>query len=125
MIDINNYNKEDGGTDWEAYRKAEIEDGEVCSNCQSFIGLGKGEKRLCYSCGQINKGGSLNHEKLLRCPKCKYTWDASDTDEYELFSEGEHGTYCGECDFEFEIQTRVEYNFESPELLDASKGVEE
>jgi len=122
MTSLDDFRKEDGHIDWDAYKKEEINNGERCFNCDNFIGFGRGEKRMCYSCSNISKKDSLDHSHLIRCPKCKNTWDINDGDDYDFFSEGEHSTSCPECNFQFEIITSVEYTFESPELLDEEMG---
>jgi hypothetical protein len=35
---------------------------------------------------------------------------------YEVLENGEHSIECPNCDEEFEIETKIEYNFRSPEI---------
>ena len=51
MTDINDFKDENGKVDWKRYNIAEIESGERCYQCNSFIGIfvsGSG-KRQCYT----------------------------------------------------------------------------
>lgn len=117
---MDDFRKEDGNIDWKEYERAEMNFGERCHNCGAFIGIGKGERRLCYPCSEMfYSKKSFAHSKLVRCPKCQFSFDITDSDYYDLFSEGEHEIYCPECSHKFEIQTSVEYSFESPELLES------
>jgi len=119
MTNINDF-KKDGRTDWDAYNQAEIDIGERCSNdnCKQFIGLGKGEKRLCYSCTRLTDKEEINHENLVRCPKCGHTQNPYDGESGDIYCDGQHSIYCDECDCEYEITTNVSYTFDSPELLE-------
>jgi uncharacterized C2H2 Zn-finger protein len=118
MTNMDNFRGKDGNIDWNAYNQAEIENGERCFLCSQFIGwIGSGGRRMCYSCSNIPKKESLDHERFARCPKCKATWDIRESEDYDLFSEGSHSVHC-ECGYDFEIETKVEYSFESPELLE-------
>jgi hypothetical protein len=70
----------------------------------------------CDECLCIVDDEELDHDKLLRCPRCRRVWDPGQEDDYRVFEEGEHSVNCMECDFEFEISTSVNYNFKSPAM---------
>ena len=120
MINMDDYRKEDGHVDWEAYEKARVDAGEKCMTCGSYISLlsrntGPVE---CYKCRALAEDSdAIYHSSHLRCPKCKHSWEAcGDYDDYDRYEPGDHDVECPACEHEFMITTRVEYNFESPAL---------
>lgn len=117
MVHMKDYEK-NGKLDWEAYKQAQINSGEICYNCRSFILFGKGLKRLCHQCQSINEDTEyVTHSKLIRCPKCKHQMDVHDCELYELYEDGDHDISCNDCNHTFTIKTNASYSFESPELI--------
>lgn len=119
MIRIDDYKKADGRIDFNAFHQAEVTLGERCYNCENLIMFSKGIKSLCHQCKDIDKIEEFDHDGLLRCPKCKETWSPQEREDYEVYGEGAHQVSCPECNYDFEVSTRVEYSFTSPELLES------
>jgi len=154
MIQLDDYKKEDGSTDWWAYKAAQKANGEICRECGDYIfGLrDHGFPRLCVACKgmylsptlatilvmykmfvtstlapyrKLLEGGEASHETYVRCPKCRHQFNPGQSDYYELYSEGEHEVYCGMCDHEFEITTHVSFLFVSPPFVQESETEDE
>jgi hypothetical protein len=123
MASINDFRLPNGNTDWTAYRQAEVNDGERCYQCYSYIIYGKstGSKGLCASCQALsNTCGEVNHDSYIRCPSCGNTEDITQWDNdsaQEKYEEGSHVVSCSECEYEYEIETHVSYSYTSPALL--------
>lgn len=117
MIHLKDFEDEKGKIDWKAYNKAEEDAGERCYKCGSHIIFAKGFRTICYSCSKATDSEEFDHDCFLRCPKCKETWNPDDTEDYDVYADGEHGVICPECNNEFEITTSVSYSFTSPELV--------
>jgi len=116
-IKINDFDNPDGSTDWNAYRKAKKTNGEECTECGRYILFGKGYPDQCSDCKEAKEGrGDLDHDRLVRCPKCRNMWDPWDAEDYDLFNDGTHDVCCTECDHEFEVETQVSYSFRSPAM---------
>lgn len=127
MADFKDFTMENGNTDWMAYHKAQIEDGEVCYQCDSYITSYLFNKipgrTLCFDCKNLDESNEkVEHSNLLRCPKCCYSWTAiTDCEDYELYNEGDHEVSCRKCNHNFTIETYVSYSFDSPALLPKEK----
>lgn len=107
----------DGKTDWQAYRNAQIRSGERCCLCGEYLFFGgAGFPRLCQDCEDLDKPDELSHDHLVRCPKCGGYWEPIGSDEPELFGDGEHKVWCGDCGHTFEISTQVSFRFCSPAM---------
>jgi len=71
---------------------------------------------FCSECAEMNKtNDAIEHSRLIRCPNCQAKISMYDLE--DIFSEDEHTITCPSCDHDFEIKTRLEYNFESPALI--------
>lgn len=115
MLDFYN---EKGEIDWKAYRATQTANGERCYKCGSGIILHKGYRTLCGDCSEfIANNGETDHHNSVRCPKCRNEMKVHESELYELYEEGEHKICCQSCDFEFEVSTRIEYTFRSPEII--------
>jgi len=115
MIRIKDHEDESGRVDWEAYRKAQVENGENCYRCGHFIFPGTGMRELCHVCQRLDKDNdAVESEEMVRCPHCghqrRVDWEDA------ISEEGEHSLYCESCEKDFEISTRIEYYFTSPPL---------
>lgn len=111
------YKKEDGSTDWAAYRQAQRANGETCSQCDTYIVHSKGHESLCYDCKSLSKKDECSHETYIRCPYCQELRDIRYSEEYEIFHDGEHEVQCYKCNKKFEITTYVSYEFLSPPII--------
>lgn len=123
LLSYDDYKKEDGSIDWNAYRKAEIANGDLCYQCGGSARLlgGPGHRVLCGSCERLSTrlNEEVDHASRIRCPKCGYVHVVDgDWDHYEIFAEGEHSLTCSECNHDFTIETHVSYSFTSPPRLD-------
>ena len=117
---MEDYRKEDGKIDWQAYRQAEIDIGERCYKCGEFILLFTRENKtqsLCGACIDLLKNDEVSHHSYVRCPKCQDITNVFGSERYELYQEGEHEVSCSECDCDFEVRTDVEYKFTSPKVI--------
>jgi uncharacterized C2H2 Zn-finger protein len=122
MISMDDFKKEDGNIDWKAYREAQINAGEKCYRCEQYIpsyfGTPKPYRHLCNDCEELDTNhDEVNHDNLIRCPKCKHTFSIQDIEAWECYEDGEHDLNCPECEHEFRIETSVSYSFTSPELI--------
>ena len=117
MVAILDFEDKDGSVDWVAYKEAKINNGEECYECGAFLFDDKKYRHRCYDCKSLTDDtGSVIHNSKIRCPKCRDTIDV-DSELYEIYKDGLHEVTCWECDHNFDIETRVSYTFESPELL--------
>lgn len=123
---LSDHKNPDGSTNWETYRAAdraerdqEKRDGTRCSTCETYISITfkKGSPEECYDCKEAQKPGELRYSAKPRCPACMKTWNPGDTDDYDLYNEGEHEVTCPNCEHKFEVSTHVEYSFTSPERV--------
>lgn len=121
-VKIDDYEGPNGTVDWQAYRKASIENGEKCRDCGAFIMSPSGHPSWCYDCNDARSNtGEINHNRMVRCPACRYMWAPGEHDDYELLSDEEHEVNCYECNHEFTITTNVSYSFDSPPLLNTEE----
>ena len=115
MISIEAYTNDEGRTDWEAYRAAQLQAGEYCMSCGAGIVFPKGQPTTCGECRWMAaEEGEVCHGGRLRCPACRHQWDVADFDVFDLYEEGRHEIMCPECEHEFTVSTDVSYTFTSP-----------
>lgn len=108
----------DGKIDWIAYRKAQIDAGEICKICSGLILSIRNSTgpRNCNECVKLlTDKGEVTHRNFVRCPKCHNLMNINDW--YSIWEEDDHNVSCDECGHEFTIQTYVERTFESPEII--------
>lgn len=120
-IEINNF-KVDGKIDWNAYRKAQIRNGESCSRCKEYILFPKGYETFCSRCEDLENPEELVHNTFIRCPNCLKSWDPARSEDYDVFQEGENDVCCHECNFDFIVSTHVKHTFYSPPLIEKEKS---
>lgn len=140
MMDASKYTKfndykVDGNIDWTAYRKAQTENGEICSKCRSHITFAKGHETACRDCDKLeNDDGEVWSDNYIRCPKCSVTWQPYEREHYELLEDGSHDVTCQNCDHDFTVSTSISWTFNSPPKIqeedngekdEANKGSEE
>ena len=73
MINFEDYKKDDGLIDWTSYRKAKIDAGETCYQCNQSVSMfifykPSGKRSLCSDCKDLLLQKSVSHDKLIRCP---------------------------------------------------------
>jgi hypothetical protein len=127
MINPDDFKKADGYIDWDACNKARVEAGEKCYKCGGFIVSFSNKnksRQLCSQCESLEEKDEVDHDSLIRCPKCKASWDISEHEDYHLYEDGEHDVTCYDCNHEFKVTTNVSYSFTSPELLDQTDKTE-
>lgn len=115
----------DGKTDWTAYDKAQkayrqqqVANGDYCYQCGAYILFGgKGYQQSCGDCRGLIDSSSISHKSKIRCPYCRHTFNPAESDNYEVYQEGEHTVYCGMCDKDFEVSTHIQHTFHSPALI--------
>lgn len=131
MVDFESCKKPDGTFDHQKYhemQKQENEErkakGELCRlpNCNRFIVWSKGYPQACPECKSLDNPDELNHDREIRCPKCGYHWSVFDSENYDLYAEGEHEVSCPDCNHKFEIITSISYDFQSPERIKEGGG---
>ncbi len=118
-INIDDYEKPDGSIDWEKYRKAQLDNGEICSKCSSYIVWRSTDgPSLCYECKQINKDlEEFSHSRFIICPFCKKSVDPSEIDHPSVaYEDGHHAFTCLDCEKEFEVETSVSFYYTSRKL---------
>jgi len=89
-----------------------------CEQCKkSMLLCGNESFIICDECRELNNNTKepVEHSRLIRCPQCQYKMSMYDLE--DIFTEDEHTVTCMKCDYDFEIVTRIEYNFESPALI--------
>lgn len=118
MISFKDFEREDGTVDWQAHGRAEVAAGEKCYQCGDFILYSKGVRILCFDCNKATEDGELNHDRFLRCPKCRELWNPMDSEDYQVFQEDSHDVSCQECGHDFEVSTAVSYTFTSPAMVE-------
>jgi DNA-directed RNA polymerase subunit RPC12/RpoP len=122
---MDDFKRPDGNTDWASYEKAQIQNGETCSECKSCLIFPTGQPRICGSCKAMKEDkGEVSHDDDIRCPACRTTWDPRDTEDYDVLEDGEHDIRCPECDHEFTVSTSVSFTFTSPELIEKKPEAE-
>lgn len=126
MLDFEKCRLPDGAFDHKKYdelRKQENAErkakGELCQlpGCNRFIVYSQGHPQICSDCKALDKPEELDHPSDIRCPKCGHHWSVWETDDHELYAEGEHDVKCDRCNHEFMIVTEITYSFESPERI--------
>lgn len=120
FIALSDYKKENGEYDWEAYRKAQVENGDLCHECGGTARIlgGPGHPVLCSPCERMRgqPASEIDHAKRIRCPKCG---NIEEVDfEMNIWEAGEHDVHCSACDHKYVIETEVSYSFVSPPRLD-------
>ena len=71
---------------------------------------------ICTECAEMNRTeGEIEHSRLIRCPRCRNKMSMYDLE--NIFADDVNSVTCIHCDYDFEIVTRIEYNFESPKVL--------
>lgn len=110
-----------GAIDWRAFRRARLENGEICEKCGESIVYPCGYRTICLECKDLALDGEVSHGSRVRCPRCGATWDPHDADCYHVFGDGEHEVCCIECDHDFTISTDVSYTFTSPARVRAPR----
>lgn len=119
MVEMEDFRKADGQIDWTAYRRAKVNAGDDCRRCGRYILFGgNGYPTTCRDCDRLEEdAGEVWHDSSVRCPKCRRVMDVSGCELYKLYEEGTHDISCQSCDHDFEVTTRVEHSFMSPELI--------
>ena len=122
MIKIKDFEREDGSTDWDAYHKAEMANGDRCMTCGCYIipivFQDTHGPRECNSCrNMISDDGEVSHDSRVRCPHCGKITKVDDLAEYGIYEEGELEMNCEECEKEFTVQVQVSYSYTSPERI--------
>jgi ribosomal protein S27AE len=116
------YKTPEGNIDWDAFRRAQVQNGEICYHCGSFLFTWKGEPAPCGNCLALeNDLGEVLHPDRLRCPHCHHVEQASDR---EVWADGDHEIDCGECGEPYIVSTSVSFTFRSPALWAAPDGEE-
>jgi DNA-directed RNA polymerase subunit RPC12/RpoP len=117
-----NYKKEDGTTDWSAYNKALLDNGEICYKCRHFILRPVGYQALCFECKELATSSEpVSHHNRIRCPKCGNQTNPSDHEDRCAYEEGDWEIWCTECDHQFIVEVRVEYSYTSPAQISEEK----
>lgn len=119
-VNMDDHRDANGNLDWKSYDAAKVANGETCYQCGGTASLfGRGRQSLCGDCTRMAADDDdVSHDTLIRCPKCRHAWNVYETDDYELYSDGEHDVTCPECEHEFEVVTAVSFRFTSRERDD-------
>ena len=131
FVSIEDFRRADTTIDWKAYRDAQKQNGEICTQCSRTIihVIRFGEPQRCPVCISLAKPEEVYHHCYIRCPHCGYPHDVQQMDgcDYgdELYTEGIHSLVCFECDTEFEFETQVSITYKSPSLVPESNTKKE
>jgi len=104
-------------------RKAcRIAAGEECSRCgrylfTSIFNTRPPGPRQCSTCNSRSEPEPFQSDSELRCPSCLDVWSPSDSEDYQVYEEGEHDVACQGCGHDFIVSTMVTYDFTSPEQV--------
>jgi ribosomal protein S27E len=116
---MDDYRDASGQVAWSRYRAAQVRNGERCCDCDAIIitiGDAPGYPRACGACNRLRTSETPEeHDKKVRCPKCRHTEAAPSLPSYESESIVVSCEHCGE---EYEVKTRVTVHFESPATFD-------
>lgn len=106
-----------GKIDWKAYRSAQVEAGERCSNCErySMPFPWQGYAGLCRECKALREPGEVTHGCKVRCPHCSEVQDAFYSGATERGETPE--IMCDSCGEKYTVSVRVLYEFTSPALI--------
>lgn len=90
---------------------------DSCETCGQYLSTDGNGKRRCFECEDVEKDdGEISHNKLVRCPHCRKTWEPAAAEQCEVFKDGDHSIWCCDCDKFFVVNTSVSYTFWSPEM---------
>ncbi len=118
LVKMDDFKKDDGNIDWREYHRAQVNVGERCKKCETFLTFSKGYATLCHNCKEVEDSkDEVWHDELVRCPKCGRTWKPYESEDYHLLADGEHSATCNECDHSFEISTTISFSFNSPAMI--------
>jgi predicted RNA-binding Zn-ribbon protein involved in translation (DUF1610 family) len=119
-INFEDFKKADGNIDWSAYSKAQVENGDRCSQCgKSILFGGSGYQTTCEDCGVLHRSKyAVEHGSFIRCPHCRHEMNVYNCEMFDVYQEGYHEIQCNLCDKKFEIETRISYSFESPDIIE-------
>ena len=108
--------------DWNAYNQAQKQNGERCFKCGKYLIFASGRLDECEDCKVLRRSKyAISHSTFVRCPHCKHEINVHENELYELYSEGYHEISCTVCDKSFEVETRVTYSFESPDIIECEE----
>lgn len=111
-VKITDHEDEKGKVNWQAYRVAQRENGELCTKCGSYILFGAGHPNACGQCRSFEtESDEVLHDSLIRCPHCGHLDNTE-----ELEPGDEVGVACGHCDESYEVQVRIHFSYMSPPL---------
>lgn len=122
ITSLNDHKNSDGSTNWASYDAAQIQSGEKCLNCGTYIVFAKGYPSSCVECARLSTPGEVRHGSLIRCPECLRTFSPDTEYDRDLFDEGEHLIRCHHCEHEFEVAVTIEYTYTSPPLNNTAKN---
>lgn len=119
LIDMEGFRDSMNRINWDLYRSAQVNNGERCYQCKSYLVTPRGHQELCIECKNAdNNSDELRHSRFIRCPKCRHLMNAEDVAEwtdYKLYQDQDDvDVTCYECEHEFKVQTEITYEFISP-----------
>ena len=92
---------------------------EKCIDCRGLIITpGPSPDGRCFDCREAHDDDeAICLNKNVRCPACRNYFDPHASEYYTLLEYGDHDVICPECDYEFEIETNIEWSFDSPAMI--------
>lgn len=101
---------------------------KTCKACGKIGSMFSWEDE-CYSCKRKSYRNELKRriasgevdstdcESEIFCPYCGQIYEIDDA--YELYEEGDHEVYCGNCDKNFRVTTNVSYHYDTERMKDS------
>jgi hypothetical protein len=118
-VNMDNHKKPDGHIDWTSYEKAKVANGEKCRTCGQYLIFASGYPDECEHCKVVHRSNfAVEHSYLIRCPHCRHEMNVYNDELFDLYDAGYHEVSCTLCDKEFEVETRITYSFESPDIIE-------
>lgn len=115
MIDRKQFRNANGLTDWAAYRRACIMQGQNCQECEEYITAPTGRPSLCVRCAERDRQqDGLMSDTLVRCPHCGNRADGNQLFAAEPYCYGRHVVNCLQCHREFDVYVHNKLFFKSP-----------
>jgi len=111
--------KNDDKIDWDSYKTAQKNNGEICQKCNAYQFPAQGHLAICFDCVSIaTDRDEVTHNHLARCPVCRETWRPEEMWLTECTSDSSRDLYCPTCNHEFTVEVHIVSSLTSPPLVE-------